>query len=251
MSSLAISAIVLSCVFGATLLGMALRQVLPEHHLSDDSKDTVKLGIGLIGTMGALVLGLMVSSAKNSYDTQKGELTQMSAKIIVLDRTLALYGPEAKEARELLRVAVERIFATIWPDDGVSAAQLYPRSVQAEPFLEQIQGLTPNNENQRRLQAQALGLATEVGQMRWLLYQQAGRSFPTAFLVVVTLWFAVIFLGFGLFAPANPTVIITLLLCSLSLACAVLLVLELDRPFDGLIQISREPLIRALANLGQ
>jgi uncharacterized membrane protein len=101
MSSLTISLIMLACVFGAALLGILLHAVLPQHHLSSETKDIVKLGMGLVGTMSALVLGLLVASAKNSYDTQSAELTQLSANIALLDRGLALYGPETKETRAL------------------------------------------------------------------------------------------------------------------------------------------------------
>ena len=108
MSSLTISLIMLACVFGAALLGILLHAVLPQHHLSSETKDIVKLGMGLVGTMSALVLGLLVASAKNSYDTQSAELTQLSANIALLDRGLALYGPETKETRALLRDVVVR-----------------------------------------------------------------------------------------------------------------------------------------------
>jgi len=106
MSSIAIHLIVFVCVFGAVLLGMFLRTILPEQHLSVESKETIRLGIGVIATMAALVLGLLVSSAKNFSDAQSSELTQMSADVILLDRVLAQYGPETKEARDLLRGAV-------------------------------------------------------------------------------------------------------------------------------------------------
>jgi hypothetical protein len=68
---------------------MLLRRVLPEHHLSTDSKDVVKLGMGLIGTMAALVLALLIASAKSSFDTQSNEVMEMSADFMLLDRTLA------------------------------------------------------------------------------------------------------------------------------------------------------------------
>src|SRR5262245_30455962 len=126
MSSLAIGAIVLGCVFGGALLGMLLRSRLPEHHLSAESKDVIKVGMGLVGTMAALVLGLMVGSAKSSFDAQKNALTQMSAKVILLDRALAHYGEDTKDARESLRGVVTRTLARIWPEDGGGSAQLAP-----------------------------------------------------------------------------------------------------------------------------
>lgn len=251
MSSTTISGIVFACVFGGALLGMILRRILPHHHLSPDSKDTIKLGIGLIGAMSALVLGLMVSSAKGSYDTQKSELTQMSARIIVLDRVLAHYGPEALQARDLLRTLVARILEQIWPEERSSAALLAPGVAGGEAFYDQIQELTPKNEAQRALQSQALSIAMDVGQTRWLLFQQAGSSISTPFLVVLVFWLTINFLSFGLFAPPNTTVIATLVLCALSVAGAIFLILELDHPFEGLIRISSEPMRKTLASLGQ
>ena len=126
MSSITISFIVFACVFGGALLGILLRAVLPQNHLSAESKDIVKLGMGLVGTMAALVLGLLVASAKGSYDAQIAELTQGSTNILLLDRLLAQYGPETKEARALLRGAVVRVLDQTWPKGGASASGLPP-----------------------------------------------------------------------------------------------------------------------------
>jgi hypothetical protein len=251
MSSLAISLLVFACVFGGTLVGMFIRARLPEHHLSAESKDVVKVGAGLIATMSALVLGLMVASAKSSYDAQKSEFTQMSVKIVLLDRGLAKYGPEAKETRELLRVFVTRMLALIWPDDRSGPAQLDPRATRAEALYDKIQDLAPKIDAQRSLQNLLLSMAVDIGQKRWSLFQQSGSSISTAFLIVVVFWLSIIFASFGLFAPANATAIVTLLLCALSVAGALFLILELDHPFDGMIQISSTPLRTALENLGQ
>jgi len=109
MSSLTISLVAFAFIFGGALAGMILRPSLPDHHLSAESKEVVKLGMGLVGTMAALILGLLVASAKTSFDAQSSELTQASANIVVLDRVLAQYGPETREVRELLRGVVARI----------------------------------------------------------------------------------------------------------------------------------------------
>src|SRR5205823_2074118 len=140
--SLVVSLIVFGCVFGGALIGMFLRKLLPGHHLSAESKDVVKGGAGLIATMAALVLGLLVASAKSSYDAQKSAFTQMSVKIVLLDKGLALYGPEAKEIRERLRDIVGRMLAQIWPDDGAKSAQLDPRAARADVLYGKIQEFT-------------------------------------------------------------------------------------------------------------
>jgi hypothetical protein len=251
MSTIAIGSIIFACVFGSALLGMVLRRILPEHHLAAETRETVKVGVGLIATMAALVLGLMVSSAKSAYDAQKNNLAQLSVKVVLLDRGLAHYGPDAQAPRESLRTAVERMIASIWPDDRAQAAELNPAAARVEKVYDQIQALTPKTDAQRTLQAQTLNFAVDAGNLRWLLFQQSGSAISLPFLVMVVFWLSVIFASFGLMAPANSTTIVTLLLCALSVSGALFLVLELDRPFDGLIQIPSTPLRNALAQLGQ
>ena len=251
MGSLALSLIVFATVFGGAILGMVLRALLPKHHLAQESKEIVKLGAGLIATMAALVLGLMLASAKGSYDAQKGQFVQMSVKIAVLDRALAHYGPEARETRELLRAVVARMLTQIWPEDGSGRMQLDPRASRADAFYDKLLELEPKTESQKAIQAMALNLALDIGQMRWLLFEQSDSSISTPFLVVVVFWLGIIFASFGLFAPANATTIVTLLLCALSVSGALFLILELDHPFDGMIQIPSAPLRNALDPLAR
>jgi hypothetical protein len=251
MSSTTISLIVLACVFGGALLGIFLHAVLPQHHLSNETKDIVKLGMGLVGTMAALVLGLLVASAKGSYDNQSAELTQLSANIAVLDRGLALYGPETKEARAMLRGAVVRILDQMWSKDGTSASPEPPSAAGGEILYEKIQGLSPKNDTQRSLQSQALSIAVDIGKTRHLMYAQQATSVSMPLLVVLVLWLTVIFISFGLFAPLNATVVASLFVSALSVSGAIFLILEMYTPYDGLIQISSAPLRAALAHLGQ
>ena len=250
MTTLWISLFAFVCIFGGALLGLILRAFLPEHHLNADSKDVVKVGMGLVGAMAALVLGLMVASAKGSYDTQKSELIQMSAGVVALDRILAHYGAETKEARELLRAATTRVLDQIWPGDR-SMPSLAPGGPGGEVLYDKLGELTPKNDSQRSLQAQALNVAMELTRARWLLFEQSGSAISTPFLLVVVFWLTIIFVSFGLFAPSNTTVVVTLCICALSIAGAIFLILEMDTPFVGLIQISSAPLRAALAHLGQ
>ena len=251
MNYIAIRLIVFACVFGGALFGMLLRGVLPEQHLSADSKDTVRLGMGLIGTMTALVLGLLVASAKSYYDNQSSELTEMSAKIVLLDRVLAHYGPETKEARDLLQGAVARTLDRLWPQDSREHPQMEPTATGGEIVLDKIQELSPKNDTQRTLQAQALNMAIDLGKMRWLMFEQGGSSISMPLLATLVFWLAIIFSSFGLFAPRNATAIATLFVCALSVSGAIFLILEMYTPFEGLMQISSAPLRNALAHLGQ
>jgi hypothetical protein len=250
-SAISISTVVFACVFGGALGGMALRAVLPEHHRTPESRDLVKLGMGLIATMAALLLGLLVASAKGSYDTQKDELTQMTARMVFLDRVLAHYGPEAQATRELLRNAGTRVLGEIWPRDPADASVVAPTAAGGDAVYDRIQALAPQDDAQRALKAQASSLAIELGQLRWLMFEQRGSSVSTALLVIVVFWLTVIFVSFGIFAPPNATVTATLFVCALSVSCAIFLILEMDRPFDGMIRISSVPLRDALAHLGQ
>ncbi len=254
MSSLTIGCIIFACIAGGMLLGMMLRSILPEEHLSAESKDIIKLSMGLIGTMTALVLGLLIASAKSSFDTQRNGLAQLGGNVIFLDRVLARYGPEAKDAREMLRASVADMLERTWPEENAPAGQTLAKSRtegRYEGLYEKIQELAPQTDSQRTLQAQAMKTAMDIGQARWLLFAQKGRSIPTPFLVVMACWLTLLLGSFSLFAPRNATVFATLLICALAVSSAIFLILELDQPFGGIIQISSAPLGDALAQLGR
>jgi hypothetical protein len=254
MSSLEIAGIVFGCVFGGTLFGMVLRAILPEQHLTAESKDVVKLGMGLIGTMTALVLGLMIASAKSSFDAQRTGMSQLSANVILLDRALAHYGPEANDARAMLKASLTDLIAQTWPTEDPAAGSAKEKTGTERRYqglYEKIQTLTPKDDAQRNLQSQSLKTATDIGQTRWLMFAQKGNSIPSPFLVLMVAWLALLFASFSLFAPPNPTVIVTLLICALAVSSAVFLILELDRPFTGMIQIPSAPVRDALAQLGR
>lgn len=251
MSSTAIIAIVLASVFGGALAGLLLRRFLTQDHISAESKDTVKLSMALVSTMSALVLGLLVSSAKSFYDTQSAELNQMSADIVALDRLLAHYGPETKVAREELRFVVIRSLDRIWPQERTRAFGEPLSNKSAEALLDEIQALSPKDDKQRSLGAQALNLAVSIGRIRWLMYEQSNSSFSRTLLAVMVFWLILVFFSFGLFAPPNIIAIASLFAAALAVSGAIFLILEMYMPFTGLIQISSAPLRSALAHLGQ
>jgi hypothetical protein len=251
MSPMAIGWVVFALVFASALLAMSLHNALPEHHLSADSKDVVKLGIALIATMAALVLGLLIASAKSAYDTRSNQLAEASADMIQLDRALARYGPETKEARSLLQRSVAATIERFWPAEGAKPVAIDPAASPVEALSDKIETLTPQSDAQRSMQSQALTLAADMGRTRLLLFEHLGASIPVPFLVVLVFWLCIIFASFGLFAPRNATVIAVLCVCALSVAGAIFLILELDRSFEGLLQVSSAPLRAALAQLGR
>lgn len=253
MSSGIISLITFVCAFGGALFGLFLRTVLPEHHLSARTRDAVMVGIGLIATLTALVLGLLVSSAKSSFDTMNAEIMQSGTKLIMLDRTLYHYGPETKDVRDLLRRNLLHAINLVWPEDKNVRSGLseFEKGTGLERVSDVLRGLSPKNDSQRLLQAQALQITVDLAQSRWLLIEQAQNSLPTPFLIIMVFWLTIFFVCFGLFSESNATVITVMLVCSLSISGAVFLVLEMERPFQGIIKVSAAPLYKALENLGR
>jgi len=254
MSSLVIACIIFACIFGGALLGMLLRSKLSSEHLSAESKELVKLTMGLVATMSALVLGLMVASAKNTFDTQRQGLAQLSGNLIFLDRTLAHYGPESNDVRDALRSGVADMLEQTWPQEGSPSR----RTVAAggtegryEGVYDKIEDLQPKTDSQRALQAQALKTGSDIAQARWILFTQKGRSIPMPLLVVVVSWVTILFASFSAFAPRNAVTVLAVLVSAMSVATAMFLILELEQPFSGLLQIPSTPLRSALEQLGR
>lgn len=260
MSTLVVSGTVFACVFVGAMLGLLARPRLRENHLSAESKDVVRLSMGIIATMTAMVLGLLVASAKSSFDAQRNGVSQLAANIIMIDRALALYGNETQETRELLRKAVADVVRETWPNEphrpdqtGAEMAKTGSQSQRHyQELFERIVALEPKNDAQRTLKAQALKTYVDTGQLRWQLFaQRIGSAIPTPFLMVLVVWLVLLFGSFALFAPRNAMTLLSLAVCALAVSSAIFLVLELDRPFHGLIQISGAPLRAALEQLGQ
>jgi hypothetical protein len=254
MNSLTVSAVIFACVFGAALLGMVLRARLPEHHLSADSKDVIKLGMGLVGTMTALVLGLLVASAKSSFDAQRNGVAQLAANTIAVDRALAHYGPETREIRTQLQASVDDMIRRTWPEELPPSERPEVKGGtegRYEDLYDKIVALSPKTEAQRAARDQAVKIAGDTAQARWLLFAQRTSSIPTPFLVVMVCWLVLIFTSFGLFAPRNATALVSLLVCALVVSSALFLIMELDRPFNGMIQISSAPLHSARDLIGR
>jgi Protein of unknown function (DUF4239) len=251
LSAIAIGLVVFALVFVSALLAMFVHTKLPDDHLSSDSKDVVKLGVALIATMSALVLSLLISSAKTAFDTRSNQLVQAAADIVLLDRALARYGPETKEARSLLQRDVAETVERFWPENGAKRIAIDPGTSPAEAMYDKVDELAPQNDAQRSLRSQALSLAVDVRQIRLLMLEHMGSSIPLPFLVILVFWLCIIFASFGLFAPHNATVIAVLGVCALSVAGAIFLIIELDRSFEGLLQVSGAPMREALAQLGR
>jgi|MudIll2142460700_1097286.scaffolds.fasta_scaffold02389_1 hypothetical protein len=247
--------IVFTCTFGGALLGMWLRTTLPEHHLDAESRDVVKVGIGLIATMTALVLGLVTASAKSSFDAVDSAVKTTAIQVLTLDRVLARYGAETGAIRQSLQRGVGARIDMIWPQGGSKPANLDPMGsgagAQTEGLAVAIRALQPRDGAQRALHARALDLTEALLQARWLVLAGTETSIPVPFLVILVFWLTITFASFGLFAPRHATVLAVLFVCALSVGSAVFLVLEMDTPFEGVLTVSAEPFRYALAHLNQ
>jgi hypothetical protein len=247
MSPLLISLAIFASVFGGSLLGILLHFRLPDRHLAPESRDVVRLSMGLVTTMVAIALGLLIGSAKTFYDTQNTEVAQLAANAVLLDRLLAHYGPEAQGARVALRNAVSTFSR---PNSQQLEQQFSAPGVLGEVVLNSIQELSPKDDNQRSLRSQAVGIAIQMGQTKWLMLEQRAVPLPVILIGVLVFWLIVLFISFGLFAEPNATLMGGLLIASLAMSAAVFLIIEMYNPYTGLIQVSDAPIQAALLQLG-
>lgn len=251
MSAWLISLLAFVIISGVALLGVFLRPLLSEDHLHRDSREVVRMATGLIGTLTALVLGLLIASAKSSFDLKTNQVREVTATIIILDDLLEQYGPEATFLRRLLRQGIEPLANRIWREEQSRTGKPvhFELSAQSLAFETGLDHLVPANDAQRSLQVRAIAVFTAGAQNRLQLFAQSEDFIPAPFLVILVFWLSAIFLSFTLFAPTNLVVMISLLVGTLSFACAIFLILELDNPFTGLIGISSLTLRNALLPL--
>ena len=244
-----VSVILFVILVAVAFLGGRLARVLPEEQLSAESKDAMKLALGLVATMTAILLGLLISSAKGSFDTARSHVMQMAAKVALLDRVLKFYGPEATDARRALRDAIADGVRQTWPAERSGSARLDPNQQMGDALYVAVQRLSPQDDAQRGLKTQATNLMVQLAELRALLQAQAIPSLSKPLLIALVSWLVVIFLGFSLLAPANPTSTLALVAGAFSVACAVFIILELNYPFAGAIRVPSEPMVNVLSQL--
>jgi ABC-type multidrug transport system fused ATPase/permease subunit len=238
--------------FGLALAGILLGSVirtLPKAELSSDSKEVVKLSLGVLATLAALVLGLLVAGAKTTYSARESEINQITADVILLDSLLAKYGEGAQAARASLRQAISPMVDQIWREHSAPQSAPFKATAEAEAFYQQVQQLQPSNDIQRGLKQRISEVTLDLAQARLLLFSHLGSSIPFPFLAVLLLWMTILFAGFSLMAPANTITLAALVVCALSVSAAIFLILGLDQPFSGLMMIQSERLINALPPL--
>jgi len=244
---------VFACIFGTALLGLYGRALLPANHLTDGSIGVIKLATGMVATMAAMLLGLLISSAKSSVDTLNAAVTHDAANVILLDRVLAQYGPQTLEIRTLLKKRVVMGIHIITSRDSGQLANLHSPEIYRSDasFQRELADLAPQSDLQRRLQAHAIDIADSAFALRELAALQTAKATPTPLLVTLVFWLCIVFGAFGLCEPPNMTIIAALFLGALSTTIAILLILQMNSPLDGLITISVTPLREALTLLGE
>jgi hypothetical protein len=250
LTPIAISLIAFAVILCGAFAGTLLRRALPGDHLANDAKDIIRLGAGLIGTIAALVLGLLIASAKSSYDTKSDQVQHLTTDVVLLDQLLAQYGPEARPIRELMRQALGPLVERLWHDSGAAKNEPFTAIAASEAAFAKIGELTAQTDAQRSLKERAVQVSTDIARTRLALFVSAGRSVPMLFLAVLVFWLAIIFASFSLFVRLNPTLVTALIVFALSASAALFLILEMSEPFVGLMRISSAPLRNALSSLG-
>ena len=230
-------------------LGMLVRIRLPQAQLTE-SKEVIRLGAGLMGTVAALVLGLMIASAKNSFDSQIANVRQLAANIILLDELLEQYGPETNEARAMIRRAAAITVQRVWRENtGADRAETFSPSAAATQFFLTVESLSPKNDLQRSIKPRILEVATDLARTRLLMFVHVDNPIPAPLLVIMILWLTVIFASFTLFSDANAVVATASLIYALAVSSALFLIVDMSEPFTGLMKIPSEPLKHVLPRL--
>ncbi|WP_422012447.1 hypothetical protein [Reyranella sp.] len=247
MSPIQFAAVAFVCIMASAIGGALIRSRLPEHHVSGDSKDVIKLSIALVATMSALVLALLFASTRTSFERSSSLVSRMTADITELDRVLRNYGPDAQPVRDALRAEIQPIIDSIWREQAIArGVKSDDTRAPEEEVLFMLQDMRPTNDRQRALHARALQVSADLAQTQLALFAQPTDSISNTFLIVLIIWLMFIFGIFSLSAPPNPTLFVVITMCIVSASAAFYLILELGLPFGGLMQLSSEPLRNAL-----
>ncbi len=249
MSAFISAGIIFILMLGGIWLGTLLRRTLPRHHLNEHAKDVVRLSVGLIATIAALVLGLLIGAAKGSFDTQTTQLKQITANLILLDNVLAQYGSEALAIRQHMRGAVDPFADRLWREKEATNNHPFEANVAEEQVYLEIHKLSPNSDVQRSLQVRAVQISNDLAQLRFMLFVESENLIPTPFLTILAFWLVIVFASYSLFSPLNLTLFTCLSLFAFSAASAIFLILELGRPFTGMMMLSSAALRNALGTL--
>jgi hypothetical protein len=249
MDPIKVTAIAFLCGLLGILLGSLSRRRLPPDKLGHEARDAIKLG--LVVSLSALVLSLLVVSAKSGYEMRRSEINQITAGVLLLDHLLSQYGDATKAARIALRKEIPLVVSRIWSEERSPERPSGPFKslAEGEALFQHVLDLKPADDVQRQLQAKIVQSVNDLSELRLVLFSHFSSSIPVPFLIVLLLWIIVLFAGFSLLAPLNPVPMTFLVVCALSVSGAVFLLLELDQPFTGIMMIPDDLLREALRPL--
>jgi hypothetical protein len=250
MNSVQISILAFSLVFGGALLGICFSPFLRTNQLNAETRSHVQWVVGLLTSMFALLLSLQLSSGKTNFDTQEQDVSLLASKALMLDRILLHYGPEAQGAREALRESAVALLNRVWPSEQTVASSWVPTGY-GDDVYDKIQALSPKDEKQSSERALALGMAIDLGQLRWKSATRIRSSTAVPLMVVEIAWAIIIFVNLGLLAPRNATAIVSLAVCASAVSGGFFLIAEMHSPFGGLLQASSAPVREALKYLAR
>jgi hypothetical protein len=247
----AISLIALALIIAGALLGAFARTFLSEEHLNSDTKDVIKMSVGLIATLSALVLGLLIATGKTSFDARVTQVRQIAANAVLLDQTLAQYGNDAARARGALRQTFGLMVDRVWNENNSTSRGPSPFQMTgaADSFIQSLVNLPASTDFQRALKTEIVGTANEIAKDRLSLFVQGRDTISMPFLTILVFWLTVIFGVFGLLTRFNLLVAVITLLCAVSVSGSIFLILDLNRPFDGMMRIPSAQMRNALPPL--
>jgi hypothetical protein len=249
MNSITVSLLVAGCILCGGVGGLYLHRVVPAGHLTRETHDVIKLGTGMLSVLASLVLGLLIATARTSYDATDQAIRSYAAELALLNETLRDYGGVASVPRDLLRQYTLAFLQQGWPRDGTRSAIVSDDGTRVllEHVREAIRALKPVDKEQRALQDEAVSISVNLLRQRWALIERQGPSVQRVVLAVLVSWVTVIFASFGLSAPRNGTVVVAFLICSLAIGGSIFLILEMDQPLDGVMRISSAPVENVVA----
>lgn len=249
MQSVWIAAATFACLLAASLLMMHWYPRLSSRHRDEDTNTVIRLVANIFVVMTSLVFGLMINSAKNTYESIDASFHAYATDLIIFDRTLRTYGESAQQTRGLLVTYLERAIANPYRGDEA----LQHRKSQAAQYLDDIgKSLARVRPADRFHETLMLDIRQQYHgliEQRWRIVEQSEGAIPGPLIGMLIAWMTLIFATFGYRAPRNPMVIGMFTVSALLIAASVYLVLDMDIPFHGPIQISDEPLRRALAEM--
>ncbi len=252
MNELIFAAAVAILAFGAGLVGLRLRDWLPERHAPDRARDMIGSMSGLLGLLLALVLGTLIGASYTMFATQKSELETLAARTLQLDAALEAYGPETEPARAGLRAALKESYDKIWGGGTIGAEDLTVRSVlDGMKKLDQfLLSLSPKTDAQKQVLTTASAASGMIQQTRLLMMLQLAGGISWPMVAIVVCWSLLLFCGYGMVSPVNGTVVATLALGAIAVASAIFLILELSQPYSGLFRLSPASFIETIQALG-